>query len=57
MQQFNLKENTMIDFGFEKYYKEVAKKTEEVAEQIKQANEFWVNSILASYKAFYATKK
>ena len=47
----------MIDFGFDKQYKEVTKKMEEVVEQVKQANEFWVNSILTTYKAFYTTKK
>ena len=46
----------MIDFGFDKQYKEVTKKIEEVVEQVKQANEFWVNAILSSYKTFYKTK-
>ena len=47
----------MIDFGFEKQYKDVVKKMEEVADAVKQANEFWVNAVLSSYKTFYSTKK
>lgn len=47
----------MIDFGFEKQYKEAVKKIEEVTEQIKQVNEFWFNSVLSSYKALFTTKK
>ena len=44
-------------FDFDKQYKDVVKKVEEAVEQVKQANEFWVNSILTTYKAFYTTKK
>ena len=44
-------------FEFEKQYKDSVKKMEEVVEQVKQANEFWINSILTTYKAFYTTKK
>ena len=46
----------MIDFGFDKQYKESVKKFEEVVEQIKQVNEFWFNSVLSSWKSFYKTK-
>lgn len=37
----------------EKYFKQY----EELAERIKQVNEFWINSILASTKEFFNTKK
>lgn len=43
-------------FNFEKQYKDVVQKTEEVVEAVKQANEFWINSILSSLKSFYKTK-
>ena len=32
------------------------KKFEEITEQVKQANEFWYNAILSSFKTFYKTK-
>jgi hypothetical protein len=32
------------------------KKFEEVTEQVKQANEFWINAILSSMKSFYKVK-
>ena len=44
-------------FDFDKQYKEAVKKVEEAVEQVKQANEFWVNSILTTYKTFCSTKK
>ena len=47
----------MFDFGFEKQYKEAVKKIEDAVEQVKQVNEFWVNSILSSYKTLFTTKK
>lgn len=43
-------------FEFEKHYKDAVKKTEEMVEAVKQVNEFWVNSILASIKNFVKTK-
>lgn len=43
-------------FDFEKQYKDAIKKTEEVVEAVKQANEFWINAILSSAKSFYKTK-
>jgi len=43
-------------FEFDKQYKESMKKFEEVTEAIKQANEFWVNAVLSSWKSFYKTK-
>ena len=46
----------MIDFGFEKQYKDATKKIEQTVEQIKQVNEFWFNSVLSSLKAFYNVK-
>ena len=50
----NLKEIKM--FEFEKYYKDAVKKTEEVVESVKQANEFWINAVLSSLKSFYKSK-
>ena len=46
----------MIDFGYEKHYKEAAQKIEAVIEQIKQVNEFWFNSVVSSLKSFYKVK-
>lgn len=46
----------MFTSEFEKQYKEAVAKVEVVAEQIKQANEFWLNAILSSYKSFIKTK-
>jgi hypothetical protein len=40
-------------FDFEKQYKDFIKKSEEVVEAVKQANEFWINAILSSAKTFY----
>jgi hypothetical protein len=45
------KGNIMIEI--EKYFKQY----EALAEQVKQANEFWYNAILSSAKSFYSTKK
>ena len=42
----------MIDFNFEKQYKDSVKKMEEVVEQVKQVNEFWINSVISSLKQF-----
>jgi hypothetical protein len=44
----------MFTSEFEKQYKDAVAKFEVVAEQIKQANEFWVNAILS--KSFTKTK-
>ena len=33
------------------------KQFEELAERIKEVNEFWINSMLSSLKSFYSTKK
>ena len=43
-------------FEFEKQYKEFVKKSEEVVEAVKQANEFWINAILSTAKMFYKSK-
>jgi len=42
----NLKENTMFDFV------KVTKQYEELAERIKEVNEFWINSVISSLKQF-----
>jgi hypothetical protein len=46
----------MFTNEFEKQYKESVQKLEIIAEQIKQANDFWLNSILSSFKSFVKTK-
>lgn len=46
----------MMYFDFEKQYKDAVKKTEEVIESVKQANEFWFNAILSTAKTFYKSK-
>lgn len=46
----------MFTSEFEKQYKEAVHKFEVVAEQIKQANEFWFNAILSSFKSYTKTK-
>ena len=43
-------------FEFDKQYQDAVKKIEQFVEHTKQANEFWVNSILTSLKSFYKTK-
>lgn len=45
-QQFNLKENTMFDFTKQ------TKQFEELAQRIKEVNEFWINSVISSLKQF-----
>lgn len=49
-----LKEISM--FEFEKQYKDAVQKFETIAEHIKQANEFWFNAVLSSFKSFTKTK-
>ena len=44
-------------FDFEKQYKEATKQFEELAERIKEVNEFWTNIVLSNTKdLFKATK-
>ena len=49
----NLKGNIMIYTQFEK----TTKQFEELAERIKEVNEFWINSVLSATKEFFNTKK
>jgi hypothetical protein len=46
----------MFTSEFEKQYKDAVQKVEVIAEQVKQANEFWLNAILSSFKSFVKTK-
>jgi hypothetical protein len=39
-------------FAFEEQYKKV----EQLAEHYKQINEFWINSVLSSFKQFFSKK-
>lgn len=38
-------------------FEKAAKQYEELVERVKEVNEFWINSVLSSYKAFFTTKK
>ena len=38
-------------------FEKAAKQYEELVERVKEVNEFWVNSILSSYKEFFKTAK
>jgi len=40
-------------FDFEKQYKQY----EELAERIKEVNEFWINSVLSATKEFFKVAK
>ena len=44
-------ENTMFDFTKQ------TKQFEELANRIKEVNEFWINSVLATTKEFFNTTK
>ena len=44
-------------FDFDKQYKEATKQYEELVERIKEVNEFWINSVLASTKEFFKAAK
>ena len=46
----------MIHSDFEKQYKEATKQYEELAERIKEVNEFWINSMVSSAKEFFKVK-
>ena len=46
-----LKGNIMFDFTKQ------TKQYEELAERLKEVNEFWINSVLSSFKSFYSVKK
>ena len=39
-------------FDFEKQYKDTVKKFEDLQKQIKQVNDFWIDSIISSLKQF-----
>ena len=45
----------MLDF--EKQYKDATKQFEELAERIKEVNEFWVTSVLSTAKEFFKSVK
>jgi DNA-binding ferritin-like protein len=47
----------MFNADFEKQYKEATKQFEELAERIKDVNEFWVNIVLANTKDFFKAVK
>ena len=47
----------MINYDFEKQYKETTKQYEELAERIRDVNEFWLNSIFSSTKEFFKQAK
>lgn len=43
-------------FDVYKEWDKAYKKAQEITEAVQQANEFWINAILSSYKTFYKTK-
>ena len=43
----------MIDFGYEKAYKQY----EELVERLKEVNDFWINSVLSTTKEFFKSIK
>lgn len=43
-------------FEFDKQYQEAVKKIEQFVDHARQANEFWISSVLSSLKSFYKTK-
>jgi hypothetical protein len=49
----NLKEKAMFDF--EKQYKDALEKFETVANQTKQAYEFWLSTVMDTWKDLYSS--
>ena len=47
----------MFTSDFEKQYKEATKQFEELAERIKEVNEFWFNSMISSTKDLFKQVK
>lgn len=47
----------MFNYDFEKQYKEATKQFEELAERIKEVNEFWLQSTLSVAKEFFKVAK
>jgi DNA-binding ferritin-like protein len=47
----------MFTSDFEKQYKEATKQFEELAERVKEVNEFWINSLFSSAKEFFKQVK
>ena len=47
----------MFNTEFEKQYKEATKQFEELADRIKEVNEFWTNIVLSNAKDFFKAVK
>jgi hypothetical protein len=47
----------MFNTEFDKQYKEATKQFEELADRIKDVNEFWVNIVLSGAKDFFKSVK
>ena len=47
----------MFNTDFDKQYKETTKQFEELADRIKEVNEFWVNIVLSGAKDFFKSVK
>ena len=47
----------MFNTEFDKQYKEATKQFEELAERVKEVNEFWTNIVLSSAKDFFKAPK
>jgi hypothetical protein len=44
-------------FDFEKQYKDATKQFEELANRVKEVNEFWITSVLSTAKEFFKSVK
>lgn len=44
-------------FDFEKQYKDATKQFEELAQRLKDVNEFWITSVLSASKEFFKSVK
>jgi DNA-binding ferritin-like protein len=47
----------MFNTEFEKQYKEATKQFEELAERVKEVNEFWFNAVISSTKDLFKQVK
>jgi hypothetical protein len=47
----------MFNTDFEKQYKDATKQYEQLAERLKEVNEFWLTSVLSSAKEFFKLYK
>jgi hypothetical protein len=53
----NINKKEIKMFDFEKQYKDATKQFEELADRIKEVNEFWINSVFSASKEFFKAVK